>query len=70
MDTTKLKKFAQHARRLLMEQVDTKLAWVLAADSAARRENAKAVAELEKQVQENSREHVVEQVAYTWFNRF
>ena len=70
MDTTKLKKFAQHARRLLMEQVATKLAWVLAADSAARRENAKAVAELEKQVQETSREHVVEQVAYTWFNRF
>jgi len=70
MDTTKLKKFTQHARRLLMEQVDTKLAWVLAADSAARRENAKAVSELEKQVQETSREHVVEQVAYTWFNRF
>lgn len=70
MDTTKLKKFAQHARRLLMEQVATKLEWVLAADSAARRENAKAVAELEKQVQETSREHVVEQVAYTWFNRF
>ena len=70
MDTTKLKKFAQHARRLLMEQVATKLEWVLAADSAARRENAKAVAELVKQVQETSREHVVEQVAYTWFNRF
>ena len=40
MDTNKLKKFAQFARRTLREQVAAKLALVLSNGSAARRESA------------------------------
>jgi hypothetical protein len=48
METSKLKRFAQYARRSLMEQVSSKFKLVLSQDSAARRENKKAVEELEK----------------------
>ena len=70
MDTSKLKKFAQFARRSLMEQVSAKLKLVLAPESSARREQPRAVAELEKQIDAHGKEQVVEKVAYTWFNRF
>ena len=70
METTKLKKFAQHARRLLLEQVGAKLALVLDASSAARRGNPQAVAQLEKQIAASNREQLIDKVAYTWFNRF
>ncbi len=70
METTKLRRFAQYARRSLMEQVSTKLGFVLADDSPARRENPAAVADLQKQISESSQDQVVEKVAYTWFNRF
>ncbi len=70
METAKLKKFAQFARRSLIEQVSAKLNLVLADGSAARREQPKAIVELEKQLHEHDREQVVERVAYTWFNRF
>lgn len=70
METSKLKKFAQQARRLLLEQVGAKLALVLDASSAARRENPQAVAQLEKQIATSSREQLIDKVAYTWFNRF
>lgn len=70
MDTSKLKKFAQFARRSLMEQVSAKLKLVLDTESAARREQPRAVAELEKQIGAHGKEQVVEKVAYTWFNRF
>ncbi|TPN39359.1 BREX-1 system adenine-specific DNA-methyltransferase PglX [Mesorhizobium sp. B2-3-3] len=70
LDTSGLKKFAQAARRTLMQQVATKLDHVLADGSAARRENPKAVKDLEGQVATHGKEQVVERVAYTWFNRF
>ncbi|OWG36866.1 SAM-dependent methyltransferase [Stutzerimonas stutzeri] len=70
METAKLKKFAQAARTELRRQVETKLIQVLHASSAARRENQQAVAQLERQIQESSKEQVIERVAYTWFNRF
>jgi type II restriction/modification system DNA methylase subunit YeeA len=70
METAKLKKFAQFARRSLIEQVSAKLNLVMADGSAARREQPKAIAELEKQLQEHERAQVVERIAYTWFNRF
>ncbi len=53
-----------------MEQVAAKLSLVLAEHSAARRENASAVKDLEEQIKDHGEEQVVEQVAYTWFNRF
>lgn len=70
METAKLKKFAQAARTELRRQVETKLIQVLHASSTARRENPQAVAQLERQIQESSKEQVIEKVAYTWFNRF
>ena len=70
METAKLKKFAQAARRSLRDQIDSKLKLVLADDSAARREMPKAVEQLEQEIASTSRNQVVERVAYTWFNRF
>jgi type II restriction/modification system DNA methylase subunit YeeA len=70
MDTSKLKKFAQYARRSLIEQVQSKLKLVLAEESEARRESPKAVAELEQKLAEKNEEQLIEQVAYLWFNRF
>ena len=70
METAKLKKFAQYARRTLQDLVEAKLQLVLHVGSAARREAAQAVVELEREMTQTSREHIVEKVAYTWFNRF
>lgn len=70
METSKLKKFAQFARRSLMEQVKAKLQLVLAKESAARREHPSAIAELEKAIGHIGQEQVIDKVAYTWFNRF
>jgi type II restriction/modification system DNA methylase subunit YeeA len=70
MDTSKLRRFAQYARRSLIEQVSTKLEMVLVEGSAPRRENPGAVDEIKKQIKHGSRQQLVERVAYTWFNRF
>lgn len=70
METTKLKRFAQFARRSLMDQIREKLKRVLAADSPQRREQAEAVSKLEARIAESSRDAVIEAAAYTWFNRF
>lgn len=70
MDTSKLKKFAQFARRTLGEQVDAKLSWVLADGSAARRESPAAVKKLEEAIKDHGKAWVTERVAYIWFNRF
>jgi len=70
METSKLKKFAQYARRTLIERVSSKLKIVLEPESAARRENNSAVVDLEKQIKQSTEEQVVEKVAYVWFNRF
>ena len=70
MDTSKLKKFAQFARRTLGEQVDAKLSWVLADGSAARRQSPTAVKKLEEAIKDHGKAWVTERVAYIWFNRF
>ena len=70
METTKLKKFAQEARQLLMAQVSARLDHVLSAESPSRREVPKAVEDLEHEIAKTDRAQVVEKVAYTWFNRF
>lgn len=69
MDTNALKKFAQSARNLLIDQVTARLDMVLAEGAAARREHPKAIARLESATNSN-RAQVIEQAAYTWFNRF
>ena len=70
MDTSRLKRIAQYARRYLREQVTTKLGVVLAENSAARRENTEAIHKLTENIEVSGKEQVIEQVAYTWFNRF
>ncbi|MEO1900796.1 MAG: BREX-1 system adenine-specific DNA-methyltransferase PglX [Alcanivorax sp.] len=70
METSKLKKFAQFARRSLLEQVTAKLKLVLAEESPARRERPKAIKKLEEAVTGQGKEQIIERVAYIWFNRF
>lgn len=69
MDTNALKKFAQSARNLLIDQVTARLDMVLTEGAAARREHPRAIARLEAAANGN-RAHVIEHAAYTWFNRF
>ena len=70
METTKLRRFAQYARRTLMELVEARLQLVLQPGSAARRENAEAIKKLEEAIKNHGEAQVIERVAYTWFNRF
>ena len=70
MDTNALKKFAQAARNLLIDQVRSKLDLVLDPASPARREHPQAMKELDAAIARDGKVQVIEQVAYTWFNRF
>ena len=70
METAKLKKFAQFARRSLIEQISAKLKVVMAENSAARRESAEAIKKLDEAIKKMGKEQVIERVAYIWFNRF
>ena len=70
MNTNQLKKFAQEARRKLIDQVSAKLNYVLTSDSAELREKGAAVQKLKEALKETSKEQLVDKVAYTWFNRF
>jgi hypothetical protein len=70
METTKLRRFAQYARRTLLELVEARMQLVLHAGSAARRENAEAIKKLEDAIKSHNEAQVIERVAYTWFNRF
>lgn len=70
METTKLRRFAQYARRSLIEQVSAKLKLVLSEDSVARRESVAAVKKLEEAIHLQGKDQVIERVAYIWFNRF
>src|SRR5512134_3352437 len=70
MDTGALKKFAQSARRQLLEQVAARMEQILRTDSVEIREKAKVVEELKRQIQASSKQAVIDKVAYTWFNRF
>lgn len=70
MDTNRLKRFAQDARRELQKIVKALLPLVLAENSAARREKPQAVAELEKALRTQGDEALIDKIAYTCFNRF
>lgn len=69
MNTNALKKFAQNARRKLLEQTGARLDYVLHADTAALREKAAQVQALREALREQGREALTDRVAYTWFNR-
>ncbi|WP_438965581.1 BREX-1 system adenine-specific DNA-methyltransferase PglX [Flavobacterium sp.] len=70
MNTNALKKFAQEARRKLLEQVGAKLEYVLHTDTPELREKADQVQKLKKAIQDTSKEQIIDKVTYTWFNRF
>jgi type II restriction/modification system DNA methylase subunit YeeA len=70
MNTTGLKKFAQAARRQLLDQVGARLKLVLQSDSGELRGREKAVIQLQEEIARSSKEAVIERVAYIWFNRF
>jgi hypothetical protein len=70
MDNSALKTFAQKARRDILSQTEARLNLVLSADSLERREHSNAIRELEKKITEKGKDAVVEEAAYTWFNRF
>ena len=70
MNTNALKKFAQEAQRKLIEQVSSKLEYVLNTDSPELREKADQVRKLRETINISSKEEVIDKVTYTWFNRF
>lgn len=70
MNTNKLKRFAQEARKKLIAQVGAKLEYVLHADTAELREKAAQVKGLKEELARSSKAQLTEKVAYTWFNRF
>lgn len=70
MNTNTLKKFAQEARRKLLEQVGAKLEYVLNTDTPELREKTNQVHKLREAIQITSKEQVIDKVTYTWFNRF
>ncbi|MBB6610494.1 BREX-1 system adenine-specific DNA-methyltransferase PglX [Pontibacter sp. Tf4] len=69
MNTNKLKRFAQEARKKLIEQVGAKLEYVLHTDTVELREKALQVKALKDELARTSKEQLMEKVAYTWFNR-
>lgn len=69
MDTKPLESFAKAARRELIVAVEARVSTVLAAGSVARSERAETVRLLESLIADHGREHVIDKVAYTWFNR-
>jgi uncharacterized protein (UPF0297 family) len=64
-----LKKFAQAARRKLMNEVSTRLDYLLSHDDAYVRAHEDDLKEIRRQLAAKGREHFVEEAAYTWFNR-
>mgnify|MGYP000947038596 FL=1 len=69
MNTNQLKRFAQEARRKLLEQVGAKLNFVLTTDSAELREKTEQLKQLRQELGRTTKEQLIEKVAYTWFNR-
>ena len=69
MDTSKLKRFAPECREQLIEQVGVKLDYVLTTRTPDLAEQENLVKALQKAIDSEGRERVIERVAYTWFNR-
>lgn len=69
MNIKPLERFAAEARRELLAAVDAQATAVLASGSVARIERAGAVKKLEAEIAAHGRTHVIDKVAYTWFNR-
>jgi hypothetical protein len=69
MNTTQLKRFAQEARRKLLEQVAAKLDFVKSSDTSELRGKTDTLNKLKREIRKHGEEAVIDKVAYTWFNR-
>lgn len=69
MNLGALERFARAARTKLMREVADQLDRALPEQSLARREHPAAVRSLELALKAQGREKLIEQTAYTWFNR-
>ena len=68
-NTVTLKTFAQQTRGKLISLITTKLQFVLGQDTAELRGHEKELDILRKEIQSKGEKNVIEEVAYTWFNR-
>lgn len=68
-NTAALKTFAQQTRLKLLSLIKTKLEFILTQDTAELRGYETQIANLKTQIQIKGKDIVVEEVAYTWFNR-
>ena len=68
-NTSALKTFAQETRKKLISLITTKMQFVLGADTAELRGYEREIGELRKQIEAKTEKVVIEEVAYTWFNR-
>jgi len=70
MDTNALKKFAQDTRNQLRKEIKARLIQILSRDSVEYHQKQPIIEDLESRIKKTSQDRVIEEVAYTWFNRF
>lgn len=68
-NTAALKTFAQETRKKLISLIRTKMEFILTQDTAELRGFESQIAKLKSTIASKGKELVVEEVAYTWFNR-
>jgi soluble lytic murein transglycosylase-like protein len=69
MNTAALKTFAQQTRIKLRSLIATKMEYILTQDTAELRGFESQIQKLKNEITAKRRDLVVEEVAYTWFNR-
>lgn len=68
-NTAALKTFAQETRKKLISLISTKMEFILTQDTAELRGFESQIAKLKSTIASKGKDLVVEEVAYTWFNR-
>ena len=69
MNLNALERFAIRTRKEIKAQIEARLNYVIEGDSAELRGMKKQVDDLQRRIKASSKEQVIEEVAYTWFNR-
>lgn len=68
-NTSVLKTFAQQTRIKLLQLIGTRLEFVLTQDTAELRGYEVQISKLKERIEVKGKDGVIEEVAYTWFNR-
>lgn len=68
-NTSALKTFAQETRKKLISLISTKMEFIRTQDTAELRGFESQIAKLKSAIASKGKELVIEEVAYTWFNR-